>query len=59
MDIGTLRGVLTLLLLALFLGIWAWSWSRKRNDDFKRASELPLEDDSKPPPHDNVKEQSR
>lgn len=58
MDIGTLRGVLTALLLILFLGIVAWSWSRKRNDEFRRASELPLEDDTKPP-QDHNKEQSQ
>lgn len=58
MDIGTLRGILTAILLALFVGIWAWSWSRKRKRDFDRLSEMPLEDDSKPPP-DTDKEQSQ
>ena len=58
MDIGIFRGVLTVILLVLFLGIWGWSWSRKRKDEFQRAAELPLEDDSKPPPYDTKKEQS-
>ncbi len=49
MEIGTLRGLLTLLLLILFLGIWAWSWSRKRKSTFERAAQLPLEDDTRPP----------
>lgn len=49
MELGFLRGLITLLLLALFLGIWMWSWSRNRRRDFDEASRLPLEDDSQPP----------
>jgi cytochrome c oxidase cbb3-type subunit 4 len=58
MEIGTFRGLLTALLLLLFLGIWAWSWSRKRKVDFERAANLPLEDDTRPPPQNTNKEQS-
>ncbi|MGB5247259.1 MAG: cbb3-type cytochrome c oxidase subunit 3 [Woeseia sp.] len=58
MDIGTLRGLLTATLLILFLAVWAWTWSRKRKDTFERMAEMPLEDDSKPPPVDTRKEQS-
>lgn len=57
MEIGTLRGLLTLLLFILFLGIWAWSWSRRRKSTFEQAAKLPLEDDSRPPPPDTRMEQ--
>ena len=58
MDIGTFRGLLTALLLILFLGIWARSWSRKRSVEFDRAAELPLEDDTRPPPSETNEEQT-
>ncbi len=57
MDIGTVRGLLTLAILVLFLAIWAWSWSRKRQPDFDAAAQLPLEDDNGPPvANENEKE---
>ncbi|HNP63539.1 MAG TPA: cbb3-type cytochrome c oxidase subunit 3 [Woeseiaceae bacterium] len=59
MDIGIFRGLITATLFLLFIGIWAWSWSRKRKDDFQRAANVPLEDDSKPPPHEPKEEQSQ
>ena len=59
MDIGTLRGLLTLAVLVLFLAIWAWSWSRKRQPDFDAAAQLPLDDDNgRPPASGHQKEQS-
>jgi cytochrome c oxidase cbb3-type subunit 4 len=57
MDMGIVRGLITLSILVLFLGIWAWSWSRKRHTDFDAASRLPLDDDSIPPANGNLKEQ--
>jgi len=58
MDIGIVRGLITLTLLLLFLGIWAWSWSRKRSAEFDASSRLPLEDDHHMPYAENNKEQS-
>ena len=59
MDIGTIRGLITVILVILFLGIWAWSWSRKRSADFDAAAQLPLDDDSRPPAEQkNNKEQT-
>jgi len=58
MDIGIIRGLITVSILILFLGIWAWSWSRKRSADFDEASRLPLEDDSHPPRKHGHKEQT-
>jgi cytochrome c oxidase cbb3-type subunit 4 len=57
MDIGVLRGIITVSVLVLFLGIWAWSWSRKRNTDFDAASRLPLGDDDHPSANEELKEQ--
>ena len=50
MDLGTLRGLLTLAVLVLFLGLWAWSWSRKRKPEYDAAAQMPLADDDRLPP---------
>ena len=57
MDMGIVRGLITLLVLVLFVGIWAWSWSRNRNAEFDAASRLPLDDDTSPPAAVDLKEQ--
>ncbi len=57
MEMGIIRGLITLSILVLFLGIWAWSWSRSRQADFDAASRLPLGDDNIPPAKENLKEQ--
>lgn len=49
MDIGLIRGLITVLVLVLFIGIWAWSFSRNRHAEFDAAAHLPLGDDRKPP----------
>jgi len=49
MDIGLVRGMITVSIFVLFVGIWAWSWSRKRKADFDAAAALPLGDDTAPP----------
>ncbi len=45
MDIGTLRGLLTLALFILFLAVVAWAWSSRRKKDFDEAARLPLDDE--------------
>jgi cytochrome c oxidase cbb3-type subunit 4 len=57
MDMGIVRGLITLIVLLLFVGIWAWSWSRKRQKEFDAASRLPLGDDNHPPRNEELKEQ--
>ena len=58
MDIGTLRGLLTLAVLILFVSLWAWSWSRKRQPEYDAAAQLPLDDDNgRPPANEYNKEQ--
>jgi cytochrome c oxidase cbb3-type subunit IV len=49
MDIGTFRGVLTVVLMALFIGLVFWAYSRNRKDDFDAAARLPLDDDETHP----------
>lgn len=49
MNMGDLRGVITLVLLVLFVAVWAWTWSRKRKSQFDEAARMPLEDDDSPP----------
>ncbi len=48
MEIGFVRGVVTLALLVLFIGLWWWAWSRNRQGDFEAAAQLPLGDDESP-----------
>ena len=50
MDMGTVRGLITLAVLVLFIGLWAWSWSRKRQPDYDAAADLPLQNDDGQPP---------
>ncbi|HET8791397.1 MAG TPA: cbb3-type cytochrome c oxidase subunit 3 [Modicisalibacter sp.] len=45
MDIGTFRGITTLLVLFCFLGIVFWAYSKRRKKDFDEASRLPFADD--------------
>jgi cytochrome c oxidase cbb3-type subunit 4 len=58
MDIGVIRGLITVILIILFLGLWAWSWSRKRRADFDAAAQLPLDENSHPPAAEKNKEQT-
>ena len=42
--IGSLSGVLTLILMILFIGIWIWAWSSRNKAKYEAMSRLPLED---------------
>lgn len=44
-DFNLLRGLALILLIVAFIGMWIWAWSDKRKPDFKKMSELPLEED--------------
>jgi cytochrome c oxidase cbb3-type subunit 4 len=46
MEMGTLRGLITLALMVAFVAIWAWAWSSRRRKDFDEASRLPLDEDA-------------
>lgn len=45
MDIGTLRGLGTLLIFAAFIGLVFWAYSSKRHDSFAKAAMLPFSDE--------------
>jgi cytochrome c oxidase cbb3-type subunit 4 len=45
MDIGTVRGLVTLAFLLAFVGLVAWAWSSRRKADFDEAARLPLGED--------------
>nr|WP_298416231.1 cbb3-type cytochrome c oxidase subunit 3 [uncultured Halomonas sp.] len=49
MDIGTFRGITTLLVMIAFLGVVFWAYSKRRRQDFDEAKNLPFadEDDQK------------
>jgi cytochrome c oxidase cbb3-type subunit 4 len=49
MEIGTIRGLLTLVLMLAFIGLVVWAYSRRRKADFDEAAQMPLRDD--PPPN--------
>ncbi|MHB0776322.1 cbb3-type cytochrome oxidase subunit 3 [Halomonas sp. WWR20] len=48
MDIGTFRGITTLLILIAFLGVVWWAYSKRRKKDFDEASQLPFADEDLP-----------
>lgn len=50
MDMGFVRGLITLVLLVLFIGLCAWAWSRKRKKDFEEAAELALDEEDRSGP---------
>jgi cytochrome c oxidase cbb3-type subunit 4 len=43
--LNLLRGATTVLAMLAFLGVVAWAWSRRRDGEFSRAAQLPLEED--------------
>ncbi len=42
MDIGTVRGLITLLLLLAFIGLVFWAYSKRRKADFDEMANLPF-----------------
>ncbi|MFC4308691.1 cbb3-type cytochrome oxidase subunit 3 [Steroidobacter flavus] len=49
LNVGLVRGLLTLILFLAFMTLWAWAWNKNRQPDFDRMARLPLEDqDSNP-----------
>jgi cytochrome c oxidase cbb3-type subunit 4 len=48
MDIGTLRGLVTLALMLAFVGLVIWAYSRRRKADFDEMARMPLEEDRRP-----------
>ena len=46
MDIGTVRGLITVALLIAFIALVLWAYSKRRKADFDELARMPLEDDS-------------
>lgn len=42
MDVGTVRGLITLLLMLAFIGLVFWAYSRRRKADFDEMAQLPF-----------------
>ncbi|MFC3284642.1 cbb3-type cytochrome oxidase subunit 3 [Litchfieldella rifensis] len=53
MDMGTFRGITTLLIMIAFLGVVAWAYSKRRKRDFDEAANLPFADEEEPLHRDN------
>jgi cytochrome c oxidase cbb3-type subunit 4 len=49
MDIGTFRGLLTVVLMLLFIALVFWAYSRRRREDFEAAARLPLDSEGSLP----------
>ena len=58
MDMGTVRGLLTLALMVAFVAVWIWAWSSKRRKEFEEAARLPL-DEQRPGADGNDNGESR
>ena len=50
MDIGTVRGLITLALFVAFVALVIWAYSKRRKAEFDELARMPLEDD--PPARD-------
>jgi len=46
---GTISGVITLVLMVLFVWGWAWAWSSRRKQAFEAAARMPLDDEDEIP----------
>jgi cytochrome c oxidase cbb3-type subunit 4 len=42
MDIGTVRGILTVFVMLAFIGLVFWAYSRRRKADFDEMAQLPF-----------------
>ena len=51
MDIGTVRGLVTLALIVAFVALVIWAYSKRRKADFDELARMPLEDE--PPAKDS------
>jgi cytochrome c oxidase cbb3-type subunit 4 len=44
-DVGTVRGLVTLALMLAFVGLVIWAYSSRRKKDFDEAARLPFDED--------------
>ncbi|WP_282338356.1 MULTISPECIES: cbb3-type cytochrome c oxidase subunit 3 [Pseudomonas] len=52
MDIGTLRGLGTVLVFVAIVGVVLWAYSSRRKQSFDEAANLPFADEPKTKAHD-------
>ena len=45
MDIGTIRGIGTVIVFVAFIGVVLWAYNSKRKSSFDEAANLPFADD--------------
>lgn len=45
MDMGTFRGITTLMIMIAFIGVVIWAYSKRRKKDFDEAANLPFADE--------------
>lgn len=48
MNMGTVRGIATVLALLAFIAVALWAYSRRPREAFRSAALLPLEEDDGP-----------
>ena len=51
MDIGTVRGLVTLFVMLAFIGLVFWAYSKRRKADFDEMAQMPFNE------HPSKKEQ--
>ncbi|MCY1182932.1 Cbb3-type cytochrome oxidase component FixQ [compost metagenome] len=59
MDIGTIRGIGTVVVLVAFIGVLLWAFSGKRKKSFDEATMLPFADDPVAKKHVEQEQASR
>jgi cytochrome c oxidase cbb3-type subunit 4 len=44
-DVGTMRGLFTVLVMVAFIALVVWAYSRRRKAHFDEMAQMPLEED--------------
>jgi cytochrome c oxidase cbb3-type subunit 4 len=47
-DVGTMRGLFTVVVMVAFIALVIWAYSRRRKPHFDEMSRMPLEEDRRP-----------
>lgn len=59
MDIGTLRGLGTILVFIAFVGVVIWAYNSKRKKGFDEAANLPFSDGADTPKREEEDSRSK
>ncbi|MCY1306073.1 hypothetical protein D9M68_562560 [compost metagenome] len=59
MDIGSIRGIGTIIVFIAFIGLALWAFSSRRKKDFDEATLLPFADDPEAIKHVEQEQASR